>query len=145
MKKSLFILIAFTAVTFVASIETANAQRAWFRGNVRENIRNIERDTDVFKRSLNKALDRSSINGTKAEDEINGYVKEFEKATDRLRDRAEDRDFAPNAAREVLNRGRVIDAFMRRVRLGNPAESDWRRVRNGLDRLANSYYVTWSW
>ena len=41
------------------------------------------------------------LNGTKAEDEINGYVHQFEEATDRLKDRYEDQGAAPNAAREV--------------------------------------------
>ena len=79
------------------------------------------------------------------EDEINEYVKKFEEATDRLRDRAEDQKYAPGLAREVLNRGRSINGFMRSHRLGGDAESDWARVRNDLNRLANAYYVDWKW
>lgn len=123
----------------------ALAQRPWYRGNVRETIRQLESDTDRFKRSLDPALDASHLNGTRAEDEINRYVKEFEEATDRLRDRAEDRDFAPGAAREVLARGRSINVFMRTHRLRGAAEADWARVRNDLNRLANGYYIRWSW
>jgi hypothetical protein len=69
--------------------------------------------------------------------------KKFEEATDRLRDRAEDQQYAPNLAREVLNRGRSINAFMRNHRLGGQSESDLARVRNDLNRLANAYYVNW--
>ena len=124
---------------------TAVAQRPWYRGNVREIIRQLESDTDSFKGSLDSALDHSRLNGSRAEDEINDYVKRFEEATDRLRDRAEDRDYAPNLAREVLNRGRSINAFMRTHRLGGKAESDWSRVRADLNRLSNSYYLNWRW
>lgn len=120
---------------------TASAQRPWYRGNVREIIRQLESDTDRFKGSLDRSLDDSHLNGTRAEDEINRYVKEFEEATDRLRDRAEDRDFAPGAAREVLARGRSINVFMRTNRLRGGAEADWARVRNDLNRLANGYYI----
>jgi len=123
----------------------AFAQRAWYRGNVRETIRQLETDTDRYKGSLDRALDHSRLNGTRAEDEINKYVKDFEEATDKLKDRAEDREYSPGLAREVLTRGRVINGFMKDYRLQREAELDWARVRNNLNRLANSYYIKWSW
>src|SRR5687767_12135437 len=126
-------------------VSSSGAQRVWYRGNVREIIRELESDTDRFKGSLDTALDHSRLNGSRTEDEINGYVKRFEEATDRLRDRAEDREHAPNLAREVLNRGRSINAFMRSHRLGGRAESDWAQVRTDLNRLSNSYYINWRW
>lgn len=123
----------------------AFAQRTWYRGNVRETIRQLETDTDRFKGSLDRALDHSRLDGTRAEDEINKYVKDFEEATDKLKDRAEDREYSPGLAREVLTRGRVINGFMRKNRLQSEAEVDWSRVRSNLNRLANSYYIRWSW
>lgn len=123
----------------------AFAQRTWYRGNVRETIRQLETDTDRFKGSLDRALDHSRFNGTRAEDEINQYVKDFEAATDKLKDRSEDREYSPGLAREVLSRGRVINGFMRKNRLQGEAEIDWSRVRTGLNRLANSYSIKWSW
>ena len=129
--------------TTVSSL--AQRPRPWYRGNVREIIRQLETDTDHFKSSLDAALDKSSLNGSRAEDEINAYVKQFEEATDRLRDRSEDREYAPNAAREVLTRGRSINVFMRTHRLGGRAESDWAKVRNDLNRLSNAYNIGWRW
>lgn len=144
--RTTFVLIASAMILLNTTVSTlAQRQRAWYRGNVREIIRQLETDTDRFKDSLDSALDRSTINGTRAEDEINEYVKQFEQATDRLRDRSEDREFAPNAAREVLGRGRSINVFMRTNRLGGRAESDWARVRNDLNRLSNAYYIGWRW
>ena len=143
--KGLFVVIA-SAVILVTTVNTlAQRQRAWYRGNVREIIRQLESDTDNFKSSLDSALDHSSLNGSRAEDEINEYVKQFETATDRLRDRSEDREYAPNLAREVLTRGRSINVFMRSNRLGGRAESDWAKVRNDLNRLSNAYYIGWRW
>lgn len=142
--RSIFLLIALATILPTVSGNT-QPQRRWYRGNVREIIRQLETDTDQFKSSLDSALDRSSINGSRAEDEINEAVKRFEEATDRLRDRAEDREYAPNLAREVLNRGRSINGFMRTHRLGGRAESDWAIVRGDLNRLANSYYIGWRW
>ena len=141
-----FTIPAVAVLTFlIVSTGSTLAQRPWYRGNVREIIRDLESDTDRYKSSLDSALDRSRLNGSRAEDEINDYVKQFEQATDRLRDRAEDRQYAPNLAREVLNRGRSINAFMRRNRLGGQAESDWAKVRNDLNRLSNAYNLNWRW
>ena len=139
-RKSTLLVLAIVCVSAVAL-----AQRTWYRGNVRETIRQLETDTDRFKGSLDRALDHSSLDGTRAEDEINEYVKEFEHATDKLKDRAEDREYSPGLAREVLTRGRAINGFMKTHRLQSEAEVDWSRVRSDLNRLANSYYVRWSW
>lgn len=142
--KAVFLLLVLATILPTVTGSTL-PQRRWYRGNVREIIRQLETDTDQFKSSLDSALDRSTLNGTRAEDEINEYVKRFEEATDRLRERSEDREYAPNLAREVLNRGRSINGFMRTHRLGGRAESDWVRVRNDLNRLANSYSIGWQW
>ena len=139
------VTLTITSILAGASSGTALAQREWYRGNVRDIIRELETDTDHFKGSLDSALDHSRLNGSRAEDEINEHVKRFEEATDRLRDRAEDREYAPNLAREVLNRGRNINTFMRNHRLGGKAESDWAQVRGDLNRLSNSYYINWRW
>jgi hypothetical protein len=133
------------AFAIVSASVTVLAQRAWNRGNVRENIRQLETDTDRFKSSLDRALDHSPLDGTRAEDEINEYVKNFEAATDKLKDRAEDREYSAGLAREVLTRGRVINGFMRSHRLQSEAEVDWSRVRSDLNRLANGYYIKWAW
>lgn len=141
-----FTIPAVAVLTFlIVATGSTLAQRPWYRGNVREIIRDLESDTDRYKSSLDSALDRSRLNGSRAEDEINDYVKQFEQATDRLRDRAEDRQYAPNLAREVLNRGRSINTFMRRNRLGGEAESDWAKVRNDLNRLSHAYNLNWRW
>ena len=141
--KRFFVVTVVTAFVLLCSSQPLLAQR--YRGNVREIIRQLETDTDSFKSSLDRALDHSPLNGSRTEDEINGYVKHFEEATDRLRDRAEDHEYAPGLAREVLNRGRAINNFMTTHRLGKDAETDWSRVRSNLNRLAAAYNLRWRW
>ena len=69
------------------------AQRTYVvRTNVHQIIRNLETDTDTFKSSLDRALDHSPLDGTRSEDEINEYVKKFEHATDKLKDKAENQN-----------------------------------------------------
>jgi len=145
MKGKFLLIVSLVLVSSATVNSLAQRNRAWYRGNVREIIRQLESDTDRYKSSLDSALDRSTLNGTRTEDEINEYVKQFEEATDRLRSRSEDREYAPNAAREVLTRGRSINVFMRTHRLGGRAESDWAKVRNDLNRLSNAYYIGWRW
>jgi len=105
----------------------------------------IEKSADSFRKSLDHALDHSRFDDTKAEDEINRYVKDFEAATDRWRKRFDGRDTAPDAAREVLDRAARIDGFMLRHRLTERAQNDWAALRRDLDDLARAYGVTWSW
>jgi DNA repair ATPase RecN len=115
------------------------------RTNVHQIIRNLETDTDTFKSSLDRALDHSPLDGTRSEDEINEYVQQFEHATDKLKDKAEDQKYAPNLAREVLLRGRSINTFMRKHQLSQDANNDWARVRNDLTLLAHGYRINWRW
>ncbi len=115
------------------------------RTNVHQIIRNLETDTDTFKNSLDRALDHSPLDGTRSEDEINEYVKQFEHATDKLKDKAEDQKYAPNLAREVLVRGRSINSFMRKHQLGQDTNNDWARVRDDLTLLAHGYRINWRW
>jgi len=107
-------------------------------------IQTLERDTDYFNRSLTTALDRSTLNGTQAENEVAEYVRDFENATDRLKRNFDARNAVAGDVEEVLNRGANIDNFLKQNRLGR-ANSDWNRVRDDLTRLAGLYNVSWDW
>jgi len=136
-------MLVSTIVVMLGASAIATAQ--WYRGNLKETLRRLEEDTDRFTKSLDSDLDHSALNGTRAEDEINRYVHDFEEATDHLKSRFDDRQASPGLAREVLGRGRSIDGFMRRNRPGPRSMSDWVRVRQSLDRLANAYRISWRW
>jgi DNA repair ATPase RecN len=142
---SVSMLMALLTVSSLAQRNSLAQGTRVVRTNVREIIRNLETDTDTFKSSLDRALDHSPLDGTRAEDEINEYVKQFEHATDKLKDKAEDQKYAPNLAREVLVRGRAINSFMRKHQLGQDVNHDWARVREDLTLLAHGYRVNWRW
>ena len=141
---SVSMLLMFPTMNSLAK-RNSLAQRTVVRTNVRQIIRNLETDTDMFKGSLDRALDHSPLDGTRSEDEINEYVKQFEHATDKLKDKAEDQKYAPNLAREVLIRGRSINTFMRKHQLSQDANNDWARVRDDLTLLAHGYRINWRW
>lgn len=142
MNRIVLVFISVVTITFMLSVDV-NAQ--WYRGDLSRTLRRLEEDSDRFAKSLDGDLDRSRINSTRLEDEINDYVHRFEEATDRLKDRYDDQGHAPVAARVVLERGRDIDRFMRRHNTGSRSESDWRRVRNSLTKLAWAYRISWRW
>jgi hypothetical protein len=143
----MFVSMVLTLATMnsLAHRDSQTQRTSVVRTTVHQIIRNLETDTDTFKSSLDHALDHSPLDGTRTEDEINEYVKQFEHATDKLKDKAEDQKYAPNLARQVLVRGRSINSFMRKHQLGQNANNDWARVRDDLTLLAHGYRINWRW
>ncbi len=92
---------------------------------VEQLLKQIEKNADQFRRSLDQALNRSRIEGSRDEDNINQFVTEFAETTDRLRDRFDHRQVVRHDVEEVLRRGVSIDDFMRRHQLTLQAEDDW--------------------
>ena len=105
----------------------------------------IDERTDTFRSSFNRAIDRNPINGSRAEDQINQSLKDFEAATDRLRDRVNDHRAGTADVEEVLSRASLIDTFMMRNQLDASAEDDWQDLRQDLNQLAHVYGVTRNW
>ena len=117
-----------------------------YSGEVRQLIQRIETRTDSFRDSLTDSLDRSRIDGTRREDNINMIVQEFEAATDRLRDRNNVNSSDAKAdAQEVLQHGARIDRFMTRFSVGGRAGNEWRTLRQDLDQLALAFSVSPTW
>jgi hypothetical protein len=112
---------------------------------VKRMLERIEKDAERFRNSLARALDVSSFDDSKAEDDINQYIKEFEAATDRLEDRFDNDRSAASDVENVLERAARIDRFMIAHRLSPSAQEHWAMLRVGLDELARAYNVSWSW
>ncbi|HEX8845519.1 MAG TPA: YMGG-like glycine zipper-containing protein [Pyrinomonadaceae bacterium] len=141
---SLALVFAFAAL----SMTVAQAQRRPYRATdqqVRQLISRIESRTDIFRGSLDSALNRSRVDSTRTEDDINQFVRDFENATDQLRDRFNRRQSVSADVQNVLDRAALIDSFMRRNRLGARAERDWASLRVDLNELARTYGVSWRW
>jgi hypothetical protein len=108
-------------------------------------LRRIENQANNLRRSLDDALDRSRLNGTNREDDINAFIKNFDEQTKRLHDRFDDNKSVAADVEAVLNRAADIDQFMRRQRLSERAQNDWSALRASLDELATAYNVAWRW
>jgi predicted glycoside hydrolase/deacetylase ChbG (UPF0249 family) len=114
---------------------------------VEELIHRIETQSDVFRKSLDSALDQSRLDGTRREDDINAFVKEFYKETKRLHEHFDSHKSTAGDVQTVLNRAAQIDQFMRRNRLkrDREAQREWLELRTHLDELARLYNVNWRW
>ena len=112
-----------------------------------EIIHRIESQSDEFRKSLDRALDKSRLDGTRQEDDINAFVKEFYKETKRLHDHFDSHKSTASDVQTVLNRAAQIEQFMRRNRLRNDqdARREWATLRGYLDELARVYSVDWRW
>lgn len=108
-------------------------------------LRRIEQQSDRFRSSLDSSLDRSRLNSTDREDDINSFIKDFYEQTKRLRDRFDNRQSTSPDVEAVLNRAARIDDFMRRSRLSSKAQDDWSTLKSNLDELASAYNVSWRW
>jgi hypothetical protein len=139
---AMLLALAGLMTTTQAQIRTTNRAN---NQQVRQLITRIENRTDVFRSSLDARLDRSRINNTNAEDNINQLVADFENATNQLRDRFNSRQAVSADVQSVLNQAALIDTFMRRNRLGARVERDWASLRVDLNELARLYGVSWRW
>jgi hypothetical protein len=112
---------------------------------MRQLLSRIETRSDHFSNSLEKALDRSAINNTSREDEINKLVTEFEAATDQLRQRFDRRESTGTDVQMVLQRAALLNSVMEQNRFDYQAERDWTWLKGDLGRLASAYNVAWNW
>ncbi|HSE98376.1 MAG TPA: hypothetical protein VLD57_08950, partial [Blastocatellia bacterium] len=145
--KSIKGIIAILAVALLAGLGTAQAQRAYrlSEEQMKELLKRIEKGADSYRNSLKDALGESRFDDTRAEDDINRFVRDFESATDQLESRYDDNRSASDTVREVLRRASSIENFMLRHRLTERAQSDWSYLRRNLDELAAAYNVAWNW
>jgi hypothetical protein len=112
---------------------------------VEQILHRIEQQSDKFRSAVDEALDKSRLNGTQREDEINAFVKDFYSQTKTLHDHFDDHKSTSADVQSVLERASRIDAFMRRHRLRRNAEKEWSNLKTNLDELARVYNVTWRW
>lgn len=145
-------LIVMTIVTALVSLGLmpavlAQSQRAYrYNDNyMRQLLKRVETRTDRFSNLLPNALDRSRIDGTRREDNVNNLVTEFEAATDQLQQRFDNGQSTGMDAQLVLQKGALINTFMNNRRLDNRTERAWAQVKTELDRLANAYRLASNW
>ncbi|MCM3902025.1 MAG: hypothetical protein ND866_09990 [Pyrinomonadaceae bacterium] len=112
--------------------------------DIKNLLQHIEDMADKYKLTLDAALDNSVLNNTSTEDEINGINADFRKATRHLED-VRTSDSAPEAAKEVLAKGKRINDFLvkHNAKLTPEVQTSWLAVKIDLQRLAKLYQLQW--
>jgi oligoendopeptidase F len=135
--------VALTGVSVIVAAQQPSARVS--DQQVEALLSRMERGIAAFRTSFDQAINRSRINGSRAEDDIDQSVNDFKQATDRLRDRVQNSRASTIDIEDVLRRASPIDAFMIRNALQGTVERDWQSLRRDLDELARAYNVAWKW
>ena len=134
--------------TISSSSSTTAATQRPYRVNdsqVQYLLNRIDTESKTFRTSLDRALDNSRFDGTKREDRINDFVKDFENSTEALRKNFDGRTSVDGDASNVLVRAARIDDFMKRnLSREYTAQRDWRNLRTDLNQLANYYSLSFN-
>jgi hypothetical protein len=109
----------------------------------RQLIRRLEDRMNLFRNSLNAAMNQDGLDSARAEENISRFVADFDDALRRFHDRFDRRQAMAADAQEVLDRASSIDRFMRRHTLDSRTQNYWANIRGDLNQLARAYNVTW--
>jgi archaellum component FlaC len=138
-------LAAFLMIAALADINYAQrrVRRAVYsQQQVEQLLERIEERTDAFSNQLNKSLDRSRLDGSRAEDNIAERVSELENATDELRreyDHNDTRGENRPEAQKILNTATEVNRIMNIRNFSRQAENSWINLRTELNTLARVY------
>ena len=135
------VALIIVAIGLTVGVSNAQVQRKISDQDLKDLLARIDTHTDSFAKSADKAMDKSGFDGTPREDELNNHLKNFQKATEALKN-----DYtAPNAKDDfetVLHHGVAIENFLRRNPLDGVQE-EWTALRSDLGDLARGFNITW--
>ena len=108
---------------------------------LRDSVHRLDRLAKDFERDMDRALDRSRVNGTNREDRINEQVHQFRDAVGDLKSRVgngRDLNRSANEARRVLQEADQIDRVARRGFDGRTV-SQWSQIQRELRYISGVY------
>ena len=108
---------------------------------VKDSVHRLDRLAKDFENDMDRALDRSRVDGTRREDEINSQVHSFRRAAGDLKSRVgngRDLNRSVNEADRVLQMAEQIDRVGAR-RLDQRTAYEWSQIQNELRNISNIY------
>jgi len=108
---------------------------------LRDSVHRLDRLAKDFERDMDRALDRSRVNGSNREDNINNQVHQFRDAVGDLKSRVgngRDLNRSSNEARRVLQEADQLDRFARRGFDGRTS-SEWSQIQQELRYISSVY------
>lgn len=150
MKRRRTFLIVTTVLLLFSISTSGSAQLRNNRGRGRNNdvrylrssVERVDKLSGQLKDDIDRALDRSRLDGRNREDRVNDLARDFHEAAAQLKDRFDDGrdlDRAAGEARRVIDLGSRLDRSIGRNRLGGQVASKWSRIRSDLRAIQNAY------
>jgi hypothetical protein len=109
---------------------------------VRDSVHRLDRLAKDFERDMDRALDRSRVNGSRREDAINDLVHDFRRAVGDLKSRVgngRDPNRSSNEASRVLQLADAVERQARPRWFDSRLSSEWSQIRRELQTIENVY------
>ena len=109
---------------------------------VRDSVQRLDRLAKDFERDLDRALDRSRVNGSRREDQINSEAHQFRNAVGDLKSRVgngNDLNRSADEARRVLQQAQQLDRIARPGWYDGRLGSEWSQIQQELRTISDAY------
>lgn len=109
---------------------------------LRDSVNRLDRLAKDFERDMDRALDRSRVNGTRQEDRINEETHQFKKAVGNLKSRVgngRDLNRSADEARRVLQQAQDLDRIARPRWFDGRLSSEWSQIQQELRFISDVY------
>ena len=109
---------------------------------LRDSIHRLDRLAKDFERDLDRALDRSRVDGTRREDQINMRADNFQRAVGRLKSafgNGRDLNRSRDEAQRVLQEARQFDRIGQGRVMDNRVTSEWSQIQRELRVISDAY------
>ncbi len=144
----IFVALAVVCAVFMLSTDAEGQRRrpprarGYTKAEVGVIITRVENRSDDFIKLFDKALDRSGLDGTNREDNLNERARNLERSLDDLRrefDRKESYIATRPEVARTLSISTEINQVMKRRKMGAETERQWTLLRIELNTLADVY------
>jgi hypothetical protein len=111
---------------------------------LRDSIHRLDRLAKDFERDLDRALDRSRVDGTRREDRINAQGHDFRRAVSELKSRfgnGRDLSRSRNEAERVLQEAQQFNRLGRSGAIDNRVASEWSQIQQELQIISDAYGI----
>ena len=109
---------------------------------VRDSVHRLDRLAKDFEKEMDRALDRSRVNGSNREDRINDQVHQFRDAVGDLKSQVgngRDLNRSADEARRVLQEGQQLDRVARPRWYDGRLSSQWSNIQRELRFISDVY------
>ncbi len=109
---------------------------------LRDSVHRLDKLAKDFEHDMDHALDRSRVNGSRREDQINAVVHDFRRAAGDLKSRVgngRDLNRSANEAATVLQLADQVDRVARPRWFDSRLSSEWSQIQRELRVISDSY------